>query len=74
MVVHDLGGRLALVQARARRMGGLRRGGRDSEPRNAKATTAPPLSALDALLSAGTIDARKHAAGLAPAALRARFE
>ena len=30
--------------------------------------------ALDALLSAGTIDARQHAAGLAYAALRRRFD
>ena len=33
----------------------------------------PPILALDALLSAGTIDDRQHAAGLAYAALRRRF-
>ena len=34
----------------------------------------PAPSALDALLSAGTIDDRQHAAGLAYAALRRRYE
>ncbi len=33
-----------------------------------------PSSGLDALLSAGTIDARQHAAGVAYAALRRRFD
>lgn len=41
---------------------------------NRRLSDPRPSSALDALLSAGTIDDRQHAAGLAYAALRRRYE
>lgn len=41
---------------------------------NRRLSDPRPSSALDALLSAGTIDDRQHAAGLAYAAARRRFD